>query len=72
LSKKNVVRLEGTVKEVLPNATFRIALDSGLEVTCRLSGKMRIHHIKILPGDRVTVEMSPYDLTKGRIVYRYK
>lgn len=72
MSKKNVVRLEGTVKEVLPNATFRIALDRGLEVTCRLSGKMRIHHIKILPGDRVTVEMSPYDLTKGRIIYRYK
>lgn len=72
MSKKNVVRLEGTVKEVLPNATFRVGLDNGLEVTCRLSGKMRIHHIKILPGDRVTVEMSPYDLTKGRIVYRYK
>lgn len=72
MSKKNVVRLEGTVKEVLPNATFKVVIESGLEVTCRLSGKMRIHHIKILPGDRVTVEMSPYDLTKGRIVYRYK
>lgn len=72
MNKKNVVRLEGTVKEVLPNATFKVRLDNGLEVTCRLSGKMQIHHIKILPGDRVTVEISPYDLTKGRIVYRYK
>ena len=72
MSKKNVVRLEGTVKEVLPNANFRVDLDNGVSVLCHLSGKMRIHYIKILPGDRVTVELSPYDLTRGRIVYRYK
>ena len=72
MSKKNVVRLEGTVKEVLPNARFRVKLDNGMEVLCHLSGKMRIHFIRILPGDRVTVELSPYDLSRGRIVYRYK
>ncbi|MEO0141371.1 MAG: translation initiation factor IF-1 [candidate division WOR-3 bacterium] len=72
MTKKNVVRVEGTVKEVLPNATFKVVTDSGIEIICHLSGKMRVHHIKILPGDRVTVEMSPYDLTRGRIVYRYK
>jgi len=64
--------MEGTVKEVLPNARFRVVLENGMEVLCHLSGKMRIHFIRILPGDRVTVELSPYDLTRGRIVYRYK
>lgn len=64
--------MEGTVIEPLPNATFRVELDSGHRVLSHISGKMRMHFIKILPGDRVTVELSPYDLTRGRIVYRYK
>ena len=72
MTKKNVVRLEGTVIEVLPNTRFRVELDNGVKVLCHLSGKMRRHWIKILLGDRVTVELSPYDLSRGRIVYRYK
>ncbi len=72
MAKKNVIRVEGTVKEVLPNAMFRVELDNGLLVLAHVSGKMRMHFIRILPGDRVTVELSPYDLTRGRIVYRYK
>ena len=72
MAKKGVIRLEGTVKEVLPNAMFRVELDNGLLVLAHVSGKMRMHFIRILPGDRVTVELSPYDLTRGRIVYRYK
>jgi translation initiation factor IF-1 len=72
MAKKNVIRMEGTVKEVLPNAMFRVELDNGLLVLAHVSGKMRMHFIRILPGDRVTVELSPYDLTRGRIVYRYK
>lgn len=72
MSKKNVIRVEGTVKEVLPNAMFRVELDNGLLVLAHVSGKMRMHFIRILPGDRVTVELTPYDLTRGRIVYRYK
>ncbi len=72
MAKKNVIRVEGTVKEVLPNAMFRVELDNGLLVLAHVSGKMRMHYIKILPGDRVTVELTPYDLTRGRIVYRYK
>ncbi|HDM90464.1 MAG: translation initiation factor IF-1 [Candidatus Hydrothermae bacterium] len=72
MAKKNVIRLEGVVKEVLPNAMFRVELDNGLLVLAHVSGKMRMHFIRILPGDRVTVELSPYDLTRGRIVYRYK
>ncbi len=71
-SKKEVIRVEGTIKEVLPNAMFRVELDNGLLVLAHVSGKMRMHYIKILPGDRVTVELSPYDLTRGRIIYRYK
>ncbi len=63
---------EGIVIEILPNTKFRINLDSGEEIMGHLSGKMRIHYIKIIPGDRVRVEMSPYDNTKGRIVYRMK
>ncbi len=70
MSKKGVIRMEGTVKEVLPNTMFRVQLDAGPVVLCHLSGKMRLHFIKILPGDRVVVELSPYDLTRGRIIYR--
>jgi len=70
--KKEVIRVEGTIKEVLPNAMFRVELDNGLIVLAHVSGKMRMHYIKILPGDRVTVELTPYDLTRGRIIYRYK
>ena len=62
--------LEGTIKESLPNAMFKVELDNGHEVLAHISGKMRMHYIRILPGDKITVEMSPYDLTKGRIVYR--
>jgi translation initiation factor IF-1 len=72
MSKKGVIRLEGTVKEVLPNAMFRVELDNGLLVLTHVSGKMRKHFIRILVGDRVTVELSPYDLTRGRVIYRYK
>lgn len=70
--KKDVIKLEGTIKEVLPNAMFKVQLDNGLEVLAYLSGKMRIHYIRIVPGDRVIVELPVYDLSKGRIVYRYK
>lgn len=70
--KKNVIRVEGTVKDVLPNAMFRVELENGHVILAHVSGKMRMHFIRILPGDRVTVELSPYDLTRGRIVYRYK
>ncbi len=71
-NKKDVIRLEGTIKEVLPNAMFKVQLDNGLEVLAYLSGKMRIYYIRIVPGDRVIVELPVYDLSKGRIVYRYK
>lgn len=70
--KKNVIQIDGTVIEVLPNAFFRVQLDNGHIVLAHLSGKMRIHFIKVVKGDRVTVELSPYDLTRGRIIYRYK
>ncbi len=70
MAKKGVIRMEGTVEEVLPNTMFRVKLDAGPVVLCHLSGKMRMHFIKILPGDRVVVELSPYDLTRGRIIYR--
>jgi translation initiation factor IF-1 len=63
---------EGVVKEALPNTLFRVELDDGSTVLCHLSGKMRLHFIKILPGDRVRIEMTPYDPTKGRIIYRVK
>jgi len=72
MSKKSVIKMEGTVKEVLPNAMFRVELDNGLLVLAHVAGKMRMHFIRILPGDRVVVELSPYDLTRGRIVYRHK
>jgi translation initiation factor IF-1 len=64
--------MEGTVVEPLPNATFKVELENGHEVLAHISGKMRMHYIRILPGDRVQVELSPYDLTRGRITYRYK
>jgi translation initiation factor IF-1 len=70
LAKEEPIRVEAVVKEALPNAMFRVELENGHQVLCHVSGKMRIHWIRILPGDKVTVEMSPYDLDKGRIVYR--
>lgn len=71
-SNKEVIEFEGTVLETLPNATFRVRLENGHEVLGIIAGKMRMHYIKIVPGDKVTVEMTPYDLTKGRITYRHK
>jgi translation initiation factor IF-1 len=72
LAKEEGIQVEGTVVESLPNATFRVQLENGHRLLAHISGKMRMHFIKILPGDKVTVEMSPYDLSRGRIVYRYK
>ncbi len=72
MPKEDVIQVEGTVIESLPNATFRVAIENKHHVLAHISGKMRMNFIKILPGDRVTVELSPYDLTKGRITYRYK
>jgi len=72
LSKEEGIQVEGTVIEPLPNAMFRVELENGHKVLAHISGKMRMHFIKILPGDKVTVELSPYDLGRGRIVYRYK
>ena len=72
LTKEDVIELEGTVLEALPNAMFRVELENGHKILAHISGKMRMHYIKILPGDKVRVEMSPYDLSKGRIVFRYK
>jgi translation initiation factor IF-1 len=70
--KKDVIEAEGAVTEALPNAMFRVQLDSGHSVLAHISGKMRMYYIRILLGDRVTVELSPYDLTRGRITYRFK
>ena len=72
MSKEDVIQMAGEVEESLPNATFRIKLENGHVVLGHISGKMRMHYIKILPGDKVKVEMSPYDLSKGRISFRYK
>ncbi|HEY6194265.1 MAG: translation initiation factor IF-1 [Candidatus Eisenbacteria bacterium] len=72
MAKEEGIQVEGTVVEALPNATFRVELENGHRLLAHISGKMRMHFIKILPGDKVTVEMSPYDLSRGRIVYRYK
>ncbi len=72
MAKEEAIAVEGTVLEPLPNATFKVELDNGHEVLAHISGKMRMHYIRILPGDRVQVELSPYDLTRGRITYRYK
>jgi translation initiation factor IF-1 len=70
--KEGAIELEGTVVEPLPNAMFQVELENGHKVLAHISGKMRMHYIRILPGDKVTVEVSPYDLTRGRITYRYK
>ena len=72
MAKEEGVQVEGTVIEPLPNAMFRVELENGHKVLAHISGKMRMHFIRILPGDKVTVELSPYDLSRGRIVYRYK
>jgi translation initiation factor IF-1 len=72
MAKEDSIQVEGTVVEALPNAMFRVELENGHRVLAHVSGKMRMHFIKILPGDKVTVELSPYDLSRGRIVYRYK
>lgn len=69
-TKKGFIQTEGTVEELLPAASFRVVLDNGANILAHLSGRMRMYKIRILPGDRVTVELTPYDLTKGRIVYR--
>ncbi|NMB42188.1 MAG: translation initiation factor IF-1 [Firmicutes bacterium] len=70
--KKDVIEVEGTVVEPLPNAMFRVELKNGVKILAHISGKIRMSFIRILPGDRVLVELSPYDLTRGRITYRYK
>jgi len=72
LAKEEGIEVEGTVVESLPNAMFRVELENGHKILAHISGKMRMHYIRILPGDKVTVEMSPYDLTRGRITYRSK
>ena len=72
MSKADVIEIEGTVVEKLPNAMFQVELENGHKVLAHVSGKIRMNFIKILPGDRVTVELSPYDLTRGRITYRFK
>ncbi|MEQ9264066.1 MAG: translation initiation factor IF-1 [Balneolaceae bacterium] len=72
MAKQEPIKQDGEIVEALPNAQFRVKLENGHEILAHVSGKMRMYYIKILPGDRVAVEMSPYDLSKGRITYRYK
>jgi translation initiation factor IF-1 len=72
MAKEEAIQVEGRVLETLPNAMFRVELENGHKVLAHISGKMRMHFIKILPGDKVTVELSPYDLTRGRIIFREK
>ena len=72
MSKQSSIVQDGTILEALSNAMFRVRLENGHEVIAHISGKMRMHYIKILPGDRIKLEMSPYDLSKGRITYRYQ
>ncbi|HKN18193.1 MAG TPA: translation initiation factor IF-1 [Dissulfurispiraceae bacterium] len=72
MAKEENIEVMGTIVETLPNAMFRVALENGQIILAYVSGKMRMHFIKILPGDKVTIELSPYDLTKGRITYRFK
>lgn len=72
MAKQDAIKQDGTIMEALPNAQFIVKLDNEHELLAHVSGKMRMYYIKILPGDRVTVEMSPYDLSKGRITYRFK
>ena len=72
MSKEDVIEVEGTVLEAMPNATFKVELANGHQILAHVSGKLRLNYIRIIPGDKVTVEMSPYDLTKGRIFWRAK
>ena len=72
MAKQASIEQDGTIREALSNAMFRVELENGHEIIAHISGKMRMHYIKILPGDKVKLEMSPYDLSKGRITYRYK
>ena len=72
MAKQGPIKVDGAILETLPNAHFRVRLDNGHEILAHISGKMRLHFIKILVGDKVSVELSPYDLSKGRITYRYK
>ena len=72
MAKEASIKMDGTILETLPNATFSVELEGGHQVLAHISGKMRMHYIRILPGDKVTVELSPYDLSRGRIIYRYK
>ena len=72
MSKEDVIELQGEVLEALPNAMYRVELENGHKILAHISGKMRMHYIKILPGDKVTVELSVYDLNRGRITYRFK
>ncbi len=72
MPKDDVIEIQGTVTETLPNAMFRVRVESGHKILAHISGKMRMHFIRILPGDKVTVELSAYDLTRGRITYRFK
>lgn len=72
MSKQGVIKQDGTITDALSNAMFRVKLENEHEIVAVISGKMRMNYIRILPGDKVTVEMSPYDLTRGRIIYRYK
>lgn len=72
MAKQENIKVDGTILETLPNANFMVELENSHKILAHISGKMRMHFIKILPGDKVTVELSPYDLSRGRIVYRYK
>ncbi|MFA5073876.1 MAG: translation initiation factor IF-1 [Nitrospirota bacterium] len=72
MAKEDCIEVQGTVLETLPNAMFRVEMENGHKILAHISGKMRMHFIKILPGDKVTVELTPYDLTRGRITYRFK
>lgn len=72
MAKQSAIEIDGVILEALSNAMFKVELENGHEITAHISGKMRMHYIKILPGDKVKVEMSPYDLSKGRIAFRYK
>ncbi len=72
MAKEDSIEVQGTVLETLPNAMFRVEIETGHKILAHISGKMRMHFIKILPGDKVTVELTPYDLTRGRITYRFK
>ena len=72
MAKEQAIKVDGIITETLPNATFKVELENGHKVLAHISGKMRMHFIKILPGDKVALELSPYDLSRGRIIYRYK